>query len=821
MKKLTIFFFITFAAYAAGAQQPAAQNLRMPAYPLLTHNPYFSVWSMTDQLNGSATKHWTGRTQSLLGVIQVDGKYYRFLGDAAPRYKALVATAEEQKYSTAYLTAAAPDGWEKPGFDQSAWLTGAAPFGDERAETGTRWRSRELWTRRTFTLSEIPKGKLWLKIYHDDGAEVYVNGSLIATRNGANGDYELFVLPDAAKAALKTGENVLAVHCTNTGGGAMLDVGLSEQLIDDTYAALKPATQTSAKLTATQTLYAFDCGPVELNVTFTSPLVIDDLELLTTPVSYITYSVSSKDGQKHQASIYQAVSAQLAVNQPFQETETKAYQSGTLNILKAGTIAQPVLQKKGDNVRIDWGYLYVAGLQTTKQYVTTNDLVLQALTTASGGSSSATGTQQMLVTEIPFGEFAATPVSKFVAIGYDELFSVNYFGTNLKPWWRDASPSKTMEDVLAASVKNYPAVLAKCNQTDAKVIRDARMSGGESLAKLCVMAYRQSISAHQVVKSPQGELLFLSKENFSNGSINTVDVTYPSAPLYLLYNPALLKGMLNGIFYYSESGKWTKPFAAHDLGTYPIATGQTYGEDMPVEECGNMVILTTAIVVAEKKAAYAAKHWETLTTWTNYLAEAGFDPGNQLCTDDFAGHLAHNTNLSVKAIVAIGGYAKMAEMLGKKDVAAKYRKMALDYAAKWAEKANAGDHYALVFDNLNTWSQKYNMVWDKVLKLNIFPQKIYDTEIRYYLTKQQAYGIPLDSRRTYTKSDWILWTAAMTENRADFDKLVDPVVKYAVETESRVPLSDWHETTNGRQVGFQARSVVGGYFMKVLRDKMK
>jgi Domain of unknown function (DUF4965)/Domain of unknown function (DUF1793)/Domain of unknown function (DUF5127) len=556
---------------------------------------------------------------------------------------------------------------------------------------------------------------------------------------------------------------------------------------------------------------------------FTSPLLLDTLALLSRPVSYVDYQVRSNDGRPHAVRFYLGASTDIAVNVPGQEVTATNVHTARLSLLKAGTAAQPVLQKKGDDLRIDWGYFYVGApaSEHVTQFVSASDIPVKKLMDGYDVyGAKYTGCHLQLNTMLPLGSVGTGWKSGYLLLGYDDMDAIQFFGTNLKAWWKLRSGASITGE-LDAAARDHAAVLALCDRFDRKMYVQAEAAGGKDYAAVCIAAYRQSIAAHKLVKSPQGDLLFLSKENFSGGFINTVDVTFPSSPLYLAYNPKLMEGMLNGIFYFAESGKYTQPFAPHDLGTYPMANGQLYDEPMPVEESGNILILAAAIARREGNAGYARKHWQTLTTWAGYLEKAGFDPANQLCTDDFAGHLAHNANLSVKAIVALGCYGYLAGQMGQPAVAKRYLSEAREMARQWMQLADAGDHYALTFGDKQSWSQKYNLVWDKVLGLGLFPKEVYDKEVAWYLLHQNKYGLPLDSRKTYTKSDWIMWTAALAGDRHDFEALIAPVLKYISETPSRVPVSDWHETVSGEMLSFQARSVVGGYFMRLLYAQLQ
>ncbi len=279
--------------------------------------------------------------------------------------------------------------------------------------------------------------------------------------------------------------------------------------------------------------------------------------------------------------------------------------------------------------------------------------------------------------------------------------------------------------------------------------------------------------------------------------------------------------MLTPILEYSKMGKWTRDFANHDMGSYPKANGQTYGGDMPVEESGNMLILMAVIAHLDQDIDYVNHYWDILTKWTDYLVEHGKDPTNQLCTDDFMGKSERNTNLAIKAILGVMSYAELSRMRGDTVTADLYEEKAAEIRNFWTINAvsyTGGTHYLLNFGaDGNTWSTKYNLVWDKAWGWNKF-SLVRRREMNFYSNKINTYGLPLDSRGNGCKLDWNIWTGAMSETVSSWNRFLNPVWKYINETPSRVPISDNYWSTGGNMWMFQARSVLGGLWMKLFVD---
>lgn len=588
--------------------------------------------------------------------------------------------------------------------------------------------------------------------------------------------------------------------------------------------------QSDMQVTPTQTIYNFTGAGVQVTLRFTTPCLPEDIDLLSRPITYLTFDVKSADGRKHEAKLYFDASAELCVDSPSQEAKASTQAAGGLTVVKMGSVDQNMLQKVGDDLRIDWGYFYAAAPADAGAITRVGSPESLRGSFGKGKKASAELAGPKAAADVAgsiefdLGEVGDKVVSRWLMVAYDDLYSIQFMGKNLRPYWR--RNGMEAEGLLTEAARDYESLLERCDSFDRELTADLREAGGDNYAIIGALAYRQCLAAGKFVADENGQPLQFCKENHSNGCIGTSDVFYPMAPQFFLFGPSMAKSFLVPFMEYAKSDRWKFPFAPHDLGTYPKANGQVYGggerteeNQMPVEESGNMLLLMAGVAQIEGNADFAGEYWPTLTKWAEYLKEKGFDPDNQLCTDDFAGHLAHNVNLSAKAICALGAYAKLCEMKGDAVQAKEYRKVAEEFAARWVKEAADGDHFRLTFDKPGTWSQKYNLVWDRVLGLELFPKEVFEKEMKHYRSVQNRYGLPLDSRQEYTKLDWILWTACLTGDDNDFGALTAPVVKFLSETPNREPMTDWYRTDNARKVGFTARPVVGGVFMRLICDR--
>ena len=570
--------------------------------------------------------------------------------------------------------------------------------------------------------------------------------------------------------------------------------------------------QTDVKITPLSTEYTFENYLAKVKLTFTTPLLLDRLDIMTRPVSYMAYEVEMKKEAEDVQFVF-GISAQGCVNSHDQNVQFIK----TPYSMSCGNVVQNPLAESGDRVTIDWGYLHLCDKDA---YLAEPPKMYGAI----GAIGRTTDTRRMKHTytlnkvynahsDAPYLYTVKSERAGVITLAYDEIKPIEYFYRPLNEYYTKYFNS--FEEMVNAAVKEYPEIKKLCDAFDAELMAETSKLS-ETYEYITSLAYRQAIAAHKLVEDEEGNILFLSKEDDSNGCIGTLDVTYPSIPLFLKYNPELVKGMLRPIIKYANSEEWTFDFTPHDVGRYPIANGQVYGNNkmkyqMPVEEAGNMLLCLAAVKNYKNgDTELFDANKELMKGWVNYLLEYGYDPADQLCTDDFAGRLARNCNLSLKAILGIAAYA---DLSGD----ASYMETAKQWAKNWERDAKA-DHVGtrLTFDKADSWSMKYNMVWDTLLGYGIFSDEVKKNEIKVYAEKMNRYGVPLDSRAAFTKIDWLMWSTCIWDDKEYFEQVCEAIANMLNETTDRVPMTDWYDTRTAEYLAFINRSVVGGLFINLL-----
>ena len=610
--------------------------------------------------------------------------------------------------------------------------------------------------------------------------------------------------------------------------------------------------QVGVEVTAFRTIYSFTCADFDLNVSFFSPVPMSDYEILSCPVCYLEYKITPKTQLTN-------VEISLSLHQEWCSCKVENSQVRGDSILidgkdigYFGLNQQRLFDRTGDRFGANWGYYYLRADECYFHEVNDFTRLTQNL-------SPDTNEITRYLTGINKHAFVEVPVEGKFLVAFDDVMSINYFGKMLKGYFFEGG--RTIFDAIKFAEKEYDRTCLICNEIESQIEIDSKYYSDEYRLILNA-AYRQVMASHKMVKDECGKIHFLSKECGSCGCIATVDVTYPTMPIFLMYAPELLRASMEAIFEFEKMPVWEYDFAPHDAGMYPFCNGQYYGvknkkegrhgraidfynplgagldvlpqyylypkgsdiynyeRQMPVEESSNMIIACALYLVCGGDKKWVKDNLQTLTKWCNYLVDKGLVPENQLCTDDFLSRMDKNVNLAIKSIVAIGAFGKILELLGEGGET--YIKISKERARELETTFAKFDYMPLSFDSEEgTFSMKYNLAPSLLLNLDLFTQEFIEREVDECLKRANKYGIPLDNRSLMTKLDWMMWIASLTKDVNKREKIISIIHTVLTELPDRVPFPDWLEDCAvGKFKEFTNRTVVGSMFILVLNDKL-
>ncbi|KAK0104462.1 hypothetical protein ONS95_004751 [Cadophora gregata] len=587
-------------------------------------------------------------------------------------------------------------------------------------------------------------------------------------------------------------------------------------------------TQKAFEYTSTRSVFTMDVGgKVEMNITFLSTITPEDQKRQSLIFSYLDVGVQSLDGSPHDVQLYTDISAEWVAGDHSSVAQWEYDTTGD-DIAYHRVYRQTQLEFSESNDQADWGYWYWATKNSKKlTYQSGSDVDVRGAFESNGKLANSKDTNYRPINQdypvfgfsIDLGAVTGS-VNTLYTIGLAQEQAIQFDGATgvvpLASLWTSYFSSET--EALSFVYNDYSTAATTAASLDNKIATDSIAAGGHDYLTITSLSARQALGAIQLVGNSTQQYLFL-KEISSDGNTQTVDVIFPFYPILVYLQPSLAKLMLDPLFENQESGQYPNKYSMHDLGAhYPNATGHPDGKDepQPLEECGNMLIMTLAYAQRSNDNAYLSQHYEILKQWTQYLIDEALIPADQISTDDFAGSLANQTDLALKGIIGIQAMAVIANLTDNSVDGVNYTNIAQDYITQWQTLGIAHDatppHTTLAYGMNDTHGLLYNLYGDRLLNLNFVPQSVYDMQSTFYSTVEQKYGVPLDTRHNYTKSDWEMWTAAIASDSTQ-TMFISDLAKWINETPTNKALTDWYDVQTGDfGGGFTARPVVGGHF---------
>ncbi|KAJ5599055.1 hypothetical protein N7450_000122 [Penicillium hetheringtonii] len=406
------------------------------------------------------------------------------------------------------------------------------------------------------------------------------------------------------------------------------------------------------------------------------------------------------------------------------------------------------------------------------------------------------------------------------AVGYEREAAINYLGEEYTGFYRAEYP--TTHQAVAHFFDDYKAALKESLELDQELAAFATATAGPKYADIVALSTRQAYGGIDLTIPNDSldteDVLAFIKELSSDGNVNTIDVIMPAFPVYWVLDPDWIRLMLEPVMRYLDADRWHLPYTIHDLGThYPHAIGHDdqEAEPMPIEECGNLLILALSYARATGDTDWTDQYLKIFQKYADYLVDNSIDIANQLSSNDAAGPLSNETNLAIKAAVGIKAFGELSRI-------DQYSRIGEEHASLLFEESLGTDeeqtHFVLQYpDHPESWKTPYNLYPDVLLGLNTFSEDAIRVNSEFYSTVRGKYGVALDNRQDWAKSDWNMWLAATFETNTR-NEFVDDLWAYMTNGKHNWPFSDRYITDSvhgnvpGTPILCRARPTVGGHF---------
>jgi hypothetical protein len=589
--------------------------------------------------------------------------------------------------------------------------------------------------------------------------------------------------------------------------------------VKDPGEGVQPAVVRGAEYTATHSVFTATAGTVVVTLDFFSPVSPANYLRQSLPFSYLTVSVSGTSANSVQ--VFSSIDGRWTGESEGAVCEFNNAGSTGMFSLK---VEDATLYAESSDMAT-WGETIFASRPTASSRLSfasgNGDRVMSQFVKsgrlASGGQQCKSGGIVALSHDL--GVVTGDQEVTF-AVGYVREKAINYLGKAYTGYYRAEHPD-TYQAVIYF-LNDYSDAFSESLILDQKLSTAAKSVAGQKYADIVALSTRQAYGGIDLTipndNLDTSEVLAFIKELSSDGNVNTVDVIMPAFPIYWVMDPDYIRLLLEPMMKYLAAGRWHKPYVIHDMGShYPNAVGHDdqQAEPMPIEECGNLMVLILAYVRATGDEAWAAQYFDILKGYADYLVENGIDIAEQLSSNDAAGPLANETNLAIKAAVGLKAFGELTGLIEYSNIADSRADLLFAQGLGTDEQKT---HFVLQYpDNPSSWKTPYNLYPDVLLGLGTFPKEVHQMSSTFFKSVRGEYGVPLDSRQDWAKSDWNMWLAG-TLDESTRSEFVDDLWAFMANGKHNWPFSDRYIATSakgntpGVPVLCRARPTVGGHF---------